>query len=67
MQDVPDEPLFTERVAGLDLAKTEVEVTIRVPGDTTPGLLGSNTRSWVVTCVFPQRHGAVRRRSGTRV
>ena len=31
MQEVQDEPLFAERVAGLDIAKAEVEVTIRVP------------------------------------
>ncbi len=37
MQDVQDEPLFAERVAGLDIAKAEVEVTIRVPSDTTAG------------------------------
>ena len=37
MQDTQDEPLFAERVAGLDIAKAEVEVTIRVPSDTTPG------------------------------
>jgi transposase len=37
MQDVQDEPLFAERVAGLDIAKAEVEVTIRVPSDTTSG------------------------------
>ena len=32
-----DEPLFAERVAGLDIAKAEVEVTIRVPSDTSRG------------------------------
>ena len=35
MQDVQAEPLFAEQVAGLDIAKAEVEVTIRVPSDTT--------------------------------
>jgi hypothetical protein len=34
MQDIEDEPLFCERVAGLDIAKAGVEVTIRVPSDT---------------------------------
>ena len=33
MQDVEDEPLFAERVAGIDIAKAGVEVTIRVPSD----------------------------------
>jgi len=37
MQDVQDEPLFVQRVAGLDIARAEVEVTIRVPSDTSPG------------------------------
>jgi hypothetical protein len=37
MQDVQDEPLFVQRVAGLDIAKAEVEVTIRVPSDTRTG------------------------------
>ena len=31
MQDAQDEPLFVQRAAGLDIAKAEVEVTIRVP------------------------------------
>ena len=35
MQDVQDEPLFCERVAGLDIAKAGAEVTIRVPSETT--------------------------------
>jgi len=35
MQEVQDEPLFCGRVAGLDIAKAAVEVTIRVPSDTT--------------------------------
>ena len=37
MQEVEDEPLFAERVAGIDIAKAEVEVTIRVPSDTRRG------------------------------
>jgi hypothetical protein len=28
MQDVQDEPLFVQRVAGLDIAKAEVEVEV---------------------------------------
>jgi transposase len=45
MQDVQDEPLFAERVAGLDIAKAEVEVTIRVPSDTTVGRRQQETRT----------------------
>jgi hypothetical protein len=31
MEEVEDEPLFADRVAGLDIGKAGVEVTIRVP------------------------------------
>jgi transposase len=46
VQDVEEEPLFTERVAGLDIAKAEVEVTIRVPSDTRPGRRQQETRTF---------------------
>ena len=49
MQDVEDEPLFEERVAGLDIAKAEVEVTIRVPSDTRPGCRQQETRTFGTT------------------
>ncbi len=49
MQDVEDEPLFAERVAGLDIAKAEVEVTIRVPSDTTAGRRQQETRTFGTT------------------
>jgi len=49
MQDVHDEPLFVQRVAGLDIAKSEVEVTIRVPSDTTPGRRQQETRTFGTT------------------
>ena len=49
MQDAEDEPLFAERVAGLDIAKAEVEVTIRVPSDTTPGRRQQETRTFGAT------------------
>jgi transposase len=45
MHDVQDEPLFAERVAGLDIAKAMVEVTIRVPSDTTAGRRQQETRT----------------------
>ena len=45
MQDVQDEPLFVQRVAGLDIAKAEVEVTVRVPSETTPGRRQQETRT----------------------
>ena len=46
MHEVEDEPLFAERVAGIDIAKAEVEVTIRVPSDTTPGRRQQGTRTF---------------------
>jgi transposase len=49
MQDTEDEPLFAERVAGLDIAKAEVEVTIRVPSDTTAGRRQQETRTFGAT------------------
>ena len=49
MQDVEDEPLFCERVAGLDIAKAGVEVTIRVPSDGTAGRRQQETRSFGTT------------------
>ena len=36
MHEVEDEPLFAEWVAGIDIAKAGIEVTIRVPSDTRP-------------------------------
>ena len=45
MQDVQDEPLFVQRVAGLDIAKAEAEVTVRVPSETTPGRRQQETRT----------------------
>src|SRR6266702_3125358 len=49
MQDVEDEPLFVERAAGIDIAKAGIEVTIRVPSDTTPGRRQQETRSFGTT------------------
>ena len=49
MKDAQDEPLFVQRVAGLDIAKAEVEVTIRVPSDTTPGRRQQETRTFAAT------------------
>ena len=44
MQDVEDEPLFAERVAGIDIAKAGIEVTLRVPSDTRRGRRQQETR-----------------------
>jgi transposase len=49
MHEVEDEPLFAERVAGIDIAKAEVMVTIRVPSDTGSGRRQQETRSFRAT------------------
>jgi transposase len=49
VHDVQDEPLFAERVAGLDIAKSEVEVAIRVPSDTRPDRRQQETRTFGTT------------------
>jgi len=49
MQDVQDEPLFCDRVAGLDIAKAAVEVTVRVPSDTTAGRRQQEARTFGAT------------------
>ena len=49
MQDVEDEPLFPERVAGIDIAKAGIEVAVRVPSDITAGRRQQETRSFRTT------------------
>jgi len=49
VEDVHEEPLFVQRVAGLDIAKAEVEVTIRVPSDTSAGRRQQETRTFGTT------------------
>lgn len=46
MDEVEDEPLFAERVAGIDIAKAEVVVTVRVPSDTRRGGRQQETRTF---------------------
>ena len=49
MQEVEDEPLFAERVAGIDIAKAAVMVTIRVPGESRRGRRQQETREFRAT------------------
>jgi transposase len=49
MEEVEDEPLFAERVAGIDIGKKEVMVTIRVPADTGSGRRQQETREFRAT------------------
>ena len=37
MEEVEDEPLFCERVAGIDIGKAEISVTVRLPSETRRG------------------------------
>jgi transposase len=46
MDQIEDEPLFCERVAGIDIGKTAVMVTIRVPSDTRQGRRQQETREF---------------------
>jgi len=46
MDEVEDEPLFRERVAGIDIGKTTIMVTIRVPSDTRRGRRQQETREF---------------------
>ena len=46
MEEVKDEPLFAERVAGTGIGKAAVMVTIRVPGDARPGRRQQETREF---------------------
>jgi transposase len=49
VQEVEDEPLFADRVAGIDIGKKEVMVTIRVPSDTRRGRRQQETREFRAT------------------
>src|SRR6266516_6015135 len=49
MEEIEDEPLFADRVAGLDIAKAAAEVTIRVPSDTAAGRRRQETPAFGAT------------------
>ncbi len=49
MEEVEDEPLFANRVAGIDIGKKEVMVTIRAPSDTRRGRRQQETREFRAT------------------
>ena len=49
MEDVEDEPLFCERVAGIDIGKKTIMVTIRVPSDARKGGRAQETREFGTT------------------
>jgi hypothetical protein len=49
MEEVEDEPLFCERVAGIDIGKKLVMVTIRVPSEARKGGRQQETREFGTT------------------
>jgi transposase len=49
MQEVEDEPLFCERVAGIDIGKAVISVTVRVPSETRRGGRMAETREFGTT------------------
>ena len=49
MEDVEDEPLFAERVAGIDIGKATVMATIRVPGSAGGSRRRQETRQFGTT------------------
>ena len=36
MEEVTDEPLYRDRVCGIDIGKAQIAATIRVPSETNP-------------------------------
>jgi transposase len=49
MEEVEDEPLFCDRVAGIDIGKATVMVTVRVPSETRRGGRQQETREFGTT------------------
>ena len=49
MEEVTDEPLYRDRVCGIDVGKAEMHATIRVPSDKNPARRASETRSFATT------------------
>ena len=49
MEEVRDEPLYRNRVCGIDIGKAELYATIRVPPDKDPARRASETRSFATT------------------
>ena len=49
MEEVTDEPLYRDRVCGIDIGKARLAVTIRVPSDRDPARRMQETRSFGTT------------------
>ena len=44
MEEVTDEPLYRDRVCGIDIGKADMAATIRVPSEKNPARRASETR-----------------------
>ena len=49
MEEVTDEPLYRDRVCGIDIGKAGMVATIRVPSDKDPARRASETRTFGTT------------------
>jgi len=49
VEEVTDEPLYRDRVCGIDIGKAQMAVTIRVPSDKDPARRAQETRSFGTT------------------
>jgi transposase len=49
VEEVRDEPLYRDRVCGIDIGKAQLYATIRVPSDGNPARRASETRSFATT------------------
>ena len=49
MEEVTDEPLYRDRVCGIDIGKAQMAATIRVPSEKDPARRAAETRSFGTT------------------
>ena len=49
MDEVTDEPLYRDRVCGIDIGKAGMVATVRVPSDKNPARRAQETRSFRTT------------------
>ena len=49
MEEVTDEPLYRDRVCGIDIGKAEMYATIRVPSEANPARRAQETRGFATT------------------
>ena len=49
MDEMTDEPLYRNRVCGIDIGKAQMVATIRVPSDRDPARRAAETRTFATT------------------